>query len=78
MKTLKTIIPIGILLFTCLFAMGEKKQKSEEAGKKEYSYWNDCFQCFHVLVVFFVNINVILIYSKSCTTSHDSLIGFTI
>ena len=24
----------------------------EEAGKKEYSYWNDCFQCFHVLVVF--------------------------
>ena len=32
MKTLKTIIPIGILLFTCLFAMGEKKQKSDTAG----------------------------------------------
>ena len=31
MKTLKTIIPIGILLFTCLFAMGEKKQKSDTA-----------------------------------------------
>ena len=32
MKTLKTIIPIGILLFTCLFAMGEKKQKNDTAG----------------------------------------------
>ena len=32
MKTLKTIIPIGILLFTCLFTMGEKKQKSDTAG----------------------------------------------
>ena len=32
MKTLKTIIPIGILLFTCPFAMGEKKQKSDTAG----------------------------------------------
>ena len=24
----------------------------EKAGKKKYSYWNDCFQRFHVLVVF--------------------------
>lgn len=32
MKTLKTIIPIGILLFTCLFAVGEKKQKTDTTG----------------------------------------------
>ncbi len=32
MKTLKTIIPIGILLFTCFFAMGEKKQKTDTTG----------------------------------------------
>ncbi|MFR7877205.1 MAG: hypothetical protein ACLU4J_12905 [Butyricimonas paravirosa] len=28
MKTLKTIIPIGILLFTCLLAMGERNRKA--------------------------------------------------
>jgi len=28
MKTLKTIIPIGIILFICLLAVGEKKQKN--------------------------------------------------
>lgn len=27
MKTLKTILPIGILLFFCLSAVAEKKQK---------------------------------------------------
>ena len=32
MKTLKTIIPIGILLFSCLFAVGEKKQKTDTTG----------------------------------------------
>ena len=32
MKTIKTIIPIGILIFSCLFAVGEKKQKTDTTG----------------------------------------------
>ncbi len=32
MKALKTIIPIGILLFSCLFAVAEKKQKADTAA----------------------------------------------
>ena len=32
MKTLKRIIPIGILLFSCLFAIAEKKQKADTAA----------------------------------------------
>lgn len=32
MKTLKTIIPLGLLLLSCLFATAEKKQKADTAG----------------------------------------------
>ena len=49
----------------------------EEAGKRSIPIGMIVFSVF-MFLLFFVNINVILIYSKSCTTSHNSLNGFTI